>query len=103
MITGMIKHFMFHILWIYILRFLYFNFFSASFYITFLSDAIATSINKHVLSFLFLIIMPGLFAKTYPFVSLDSIKQLYLHVQLLAWVSLLLRNVLLCTRTFLLY
>jgi hypothetical protein len=29
MITGMTKHFMFHILWISILRFLYFNFFSA--------------------------------------------------------------------------
>jgi hypothetical protein len=27
MITGMKKHFMFHILWISILRFLYFNFF----------------------------------------------------------------------------
>jgi hypothetical protein len=35
MITGrpMTKHFMFHILWISILRFLYFNFFSASFII----------------------------------------------------------------------
>jgi hypothetical protein len=31
MITGITKHFMFHILWISILRFLYFNFFSASF------------------------------------------------------------------------
>jgi hypothetical protein len=37
-----------------ILRFLYFNFFSASFCITFLSDGIATLINKQVLS-LFLI------------------------------------------------
>jgi hypothetical protein len=36
-ITGMTKHFMFHILWISILRFLYFNFFSASFCITFLA------------------------------------------------------------------
>jgi hypothetical protein len=37
------------------------------------------------LSFLFLIIMSGLLPKpVYPFVSLDSIKQLHLHVQLLA-------------------
>jgi hypothetical protein len=37
------------------------------------------------LSFLFLIIMSGLFAKPlYLFVSLDSIKQLYLRAQLLA-------------------
>jgi hypothetical protein len=64
MITGMTKHFMFHILWISILRFLYFNFFSATFCIIFLSNSIATSINKQVLSFLFLIIMSGLFAKT---------------------------------------
>jgi hypothetical protein len=63
MITGMTKHFMFHILWISILRFLYFNFFSAYFCIIFLSDGIATSINKQVLSFLFLIIISGLFAK----------------------------------------
>jgi Ca2+/Na+ antiporter len=49
MITGMAKHFMFHILRISILRFLYFNFFSAYFCITFLSDGIATSVNKHIL------------------------------------------------------
>jgi hypothetical protein len=36
----MTNHFMFHILWISIIRFLYFNFFSASFCITFLSDLI---------------------------------------------------------------
>jgi hypothetical protein len=36
------------------------NFFSASFCITFLSDGIATSINKQVLSFLFLTTMSGL-------------------------------------------
>jgi hypothetical protein len=64
MITGMTKHFMFHILWIYILKFLYFNFFSDSFRITFLSDGIATSISKQILSFLFLIIMSDLFART---------------------------------------
>jgi hypothetical protein len=43
---------------------LYFNFFSDSFCITFLSDGIATSINKQILSFMFLIIMSGLFART---------------------------------------
>jgi hypothetical protein len=37
---GMTKHFMFHIHWISILKFLYFNFFSDSSYITFLSDGI---------------------------------------------------------------
>jgi hypothetical protein len=57
MIAGMTKLFMFHILWISILRFLHFNFFSASFCITFLNDGIATSIDKQVLSFLFLTIM----------------------------------------------
>jgi hypothetical protein len=57
MITGMTKYFMFHIFWISILRFLYFNFFLASFCITFLSDGIATSMNKQVLSFLFLTII----------------------------------------------
>jgi hypothetical protein len=36
MITGMTKHFMFHILWISILRFLYFNFFSASLLLLFI-------------------------------------------------------------------
>jgi hypothetical protein len=34
------------------------------------------------MSFLFLIIMSGLFASTYPFVSLDSMTLLYLHAQL---------------------
>jgi hypothetical protein len=43
---------------------LYFNFFSDSSFITFLSDGIATSISKQILSFLFLIIMSGLFART---------------------------------------
>jgi hypothetical protein len=53
MITGMTKHFMFHIRWIYILKFLYFNFFSDSFCIIFLSDYIATSISKKILSIMF--------------------------------------------------
>jgi hypothetical protein len=64
MITGMTKHFMFYIRWISVLKFLYFNFFSDSFCITFLSDGIDTSISKQTLSFLFLIIMSGLFART---------------------------------------
>jgi hypothetical protein len=41
---------------------LYFNFFSASFCTTFLSAGFATSISVIVLSFLFLIIISGLFA-----------------------------------------
>jgi hypothetical protein len=81
MITGMTKHFMFHILWIYTLRFLYINLFSASFWITFLSDGIATSVNKQVFSFYY---VRPVCQNLYPFVSLDSIKQLYLHVQLLS-------------------
>jgi hypothetical protein len=52
MITGMTKYFMFHIRWISMLKFLYFHFFSGSFCITFLSDGIATSISKQILSFL---------------------------------------------------
>jgi len=43
---------------------LYFNFFSASFCTTFLSAGIATSISVHVFSFLFLIIISGLFVVT---------------------------------------
>ena len=45
-------------------KLLYFNFFSASFCTTFLSAGIATSISVHVFSFLFLIIISGLFAVT---------------------------------------
>jgi hypothetical protein len=41
MVTGMTKHFIFHIPWIYILRF-FFNSFPASFCNTFLSDSTAT-------------------------------------------------------------
>jgi hypothetical protein len=50
MITGMTKHFMFHILWISVLRFLYFNFFSASFFIIFLSDGITVTIIIIIIS-----------------------------------------------------
>jgi hypothetical protein len=63
MITLMTKHFMFNIRWISILKFLYFNLFSDS-CIKFLSDCIAASISKQILSFTFLIIMSGLFART---------------------------------------
>jgi hypothetical protein len=44
--TGMTNHFIFHIHLISID--FYFNFFSASFYITFLSDGNATSIKKQI-------------------------------------------------------
>jgi hypothetical protein len=57
MIIGVTKHFMFHIRWISILKFFYFNFLSDSFCITFLFDGIPTSISKQILSFTFLIII----------------------------------------------
>jgi hypothetical protein len=47
MITGMTKHFMLHIRWIYILKFLCFNFFSDS-SITLLFDGIATYISRQI-------------------------------------------------------
>ena len=64
-ITGTTVHFRFHIRFISIHKLLYFNFFSASFCTTFLSAGFATSISVHVFSFLFLIIISGLFAVTY--------------------------------------
>ena len=63
-ITGIIVHFRFHIRCISIPKLLYFNLFSPSFCTTFLSAGIATSISVHVFSFLFLIIISGLFAVT---------------------------------------
>jgi len=63
-ITGIIVHFRFHIPCISIHKLLHFNFSSASFCTTFLSAGIATSISVHVFSFLFLIIISGLFAVT---------------------------------------
>jgi hypothetical protein len=42
----------------------YFNLFLDSFCITYLSDGFASSISKQISSFLFLIIMSGLFART---------------------------------------
>jgi hypothetical protein len=49
MTTSMTKHFIFHIQWISILGFLYFNFFSSTFCITFLSD-LCLSTGKFFLS-----------------------------------------------------
>ena len=64
-ITGIIVHFRFHIHCISIHKRLYFNFNAASSSCTtFLSAGIATSISVHVFSFLFLIIISGLFAVT---------------------------------------
>ena len=62
--TGIIVHFRFHIRCVSIHKLLYFNLFSASLHTTFLSAGIATSISVHVFSFLFLIIISGLFAVT---------------------------------------
>ena len=62
-ITGIIVNFRFHIRCISIHKLLYFNFLSASF-CTFLFAGIATSIQVQVFSFLFLIIISGLFAVT---------------------------------------
>ena len=64
-ITGTIVHLRFHIRCISIHKLLYFNFFSASFCTTFLSAGTAITISVHVFSFLFLIIISGLFAVTY--------------------------------------
>jgi len=61
-ITGKIVHFRFLIYCNSIHKFLYFSFFSAFFCTIFLSAGIATSISVHVFSFLFLIIISGLFA-----------------------------------------
>jgi hypothetical protein len=62
-ITGMTKHFILYIRWNFVLRFLYFNLFSVSFCIAFLSDSIVTAVSKQIMS-LFLTIMSDLFART---------------------------------------
>jgi len=49
MTTGMTKRFTVHIHWISTLRYLHFNFFSASYCITFLSDGTAISISEFYL------------------------------------------------------
>jgi len=54
MITGMMKHFIFHIPWTSTLKSLYFHFFSASFCVTSLLDGIAMSINILLLLLLLL-------------------------------------------------
>jgi hypothetical protein len=52
--TGITEHFMFHIRRISMHRFLYFNYFSASLYVTFLSDGTDTSFSAQIiLSFIF--------------------------------------------------
>jgi hypothetical protein len=50
MTTGITEHFMVHIHHISMHRFLYFNFFSASLCVTFLSDGTDTSISVEILS-----------------------------------------------------
>jgi hypothetical protein len=64
-ITSIIIHFRFHIRCMSTYKLSYFSLFSASFCTTFLSVGIATSIGIHVLSLLFLIIIPCLFAVTF--------------------------------------
>jgi hypothetical protein len=56
MITGMTNHFMFYFRWICTLNFLYFNLFSGSFCITFLSDDIATSYYYKIIYYLLLLL-----------------------------------------------
>ena len=63
-ITGIITQFRFCIHLISIHKILYFSIFSTSLCTTFLSAGIATSISIHVFSFVFLIIISGLFAVT---------------------------------------
>jgi hypothetical protein len=53
MSTGITEHFMCHIRWISTHRFLYFNLFSVSIRVTFLSDCTETCISVQILSFLF--------------------------------------------------
>jgi hypothetical protein len=62
--TAMILHIMVHTCCISIHKLLYFNLFSASFYMTFLFAGIAMSISMHIFSFMFLIIISGLRART---------------------------------------
>jgi hypothetical protein len=53
----MTERFIFHILSVSTLNFLYFNFFLASFSVTFLSDGIATSISEQMLPVVLLIMI----------------------------------------------
>ena len=63
-ITGITLAFTFYMLCISVVRSLYFNIFSASFLITFLSPEFATSINMHVPFSLSQIIMSGLLLRS---------------------------------------
>jgi membrane-associated HD superfamily phosphohydrolase len=63
-ITGVTFVFTFHMRCICIITSLYFRIFSASFFITFLSPGIATSISVHVHSSLSRIMMSGLLLRT---------------------------------------
>ena len=87
-ITGTIVHFRFHIRFISVHKLLYFRLLSASFCTTFLCAGIATSISVHTFSFLFLIIISGLFAVTSLSVCvlLDSTTLWHLPLHTLAWV-----------------
>jgi hypothetical protein len=85
-IASMTKHFMFYIRWIPIFKFFYFNFFSDSFCITFLSDGIATSISKQILSCSLLLCRAYLPEPPYQYVSLHSTELLYLQVDIPAYV-----------------
>jgi hypothetical protein len=88
--TCVTKHLIFHSRWIsvfsFVLRFLFVSFFYPI-------VSLHLSLTK-ILSYLFLIIMPGLFFRTYLFVSLDFTVLLHFHVhkltQLRAGTSLLL-------------
>ena len=67
-ITGITSAFTFHMCWISFIRSLYFRILSASFFITFLSPEIATSINVHVPVSLSWIMMPSLLVRMVLFV-----------------------------------
>ena len=60
--TGTIIHYTLHIRCTSVHKLLYFNLFSFSFGMTFLSACIALSVSVHIFSFLFLIIISVLFA-----------------------------------------
>ena len=62
--TGILVHYMFHIRCASVHKLLYFNLFSFSFGMTFLSACIGISVSVHVFSFLFLIIISALFTVT---------------------------------------
>ena len=61
-LVALIIHFMFNICCLSVHKLVYYSFFSASFCIIFLSAGMTTSMNKHIFSFLFLIIISDLFA-----------------------------------------